>query len=377
MKIGILTLPLKHNFGGILQAYALQETLKTLGHDVSVIHRSGIDYPVWRQVLGGIKRAVLAKGHSAKAKKDPRVERLVYGKLLKFIDENIQRTEEYRGKRSLDHLADEGFEAIVVGSDQVWRKAYCPWIFNYFGDFDREHRMKLVSYAASFGLGEWQYDWWETRRCSRLAKHFRAISVREISAVETCQKYLGVTARICVDPTMLLSAEDYVTLAESSEVQVEGGVSIYLFDRSTALAKIADEVAASLNMKANSILPDHVSSDSNIDSVGEQYVNMSPYAWIEHFRKADYIVTDSFHGTLFSIIFEKPFVTFSNKSRGTARFNPSLSQFGLMDRLITGDPSVEEAAEVLRKPIDWSKVRDIRAEVRQQGLDYLGNSLGN
>ena len=167
MKIAILTQPLGKNYGGILQAYALQQILQSLGHEAVIINRVD-NYPSFKLLIW--RFASFVKCFIAKYLKNDRSIRLIsplsleyitdtrlvydYSELNEFIYRNIIRTKEIRSSNKLRrYLLRNGYEAIVVGSDQVWREEYSPCITDFFGGFlQNNDRLKLIAYAASFGL---------------------------------------------------------------------------------------------------------------------------------------------------------------------------------------------------------------------------------
>ena len=120
---------------------------------------------------------------------------------------------------NLNLLNEKDFDAIIVGSDQVWRTCYNPQIENAFLDFAKEWKhVRRIAYAPSFGIDEWEYSEEQTQKCRQLVQKFDAVSVREVSGVKLCREYLGVEAKHVLDPTMLLDKEDYLYLISRAEV---------------------------------------------------------------------------------------------------------------------------------------------------------------
>ena len=172
MRIGILTLPLHTNYGGILQAYALQTVLERMGHDVCLIEkkRQPLRLPLWKAPLSYGKRIVKnLTGHPFPIfyeKKMNREEPIVRQNTDKFINKYIKR-------RIVDDFSDikeTDFDAIVVGSDQIWRPKYFQEIEHTFLDFTEGWNIKRIAYAASFGTDKWEYTPEQTERCSMSEK---------------------------------------------------------------------------------------------------------------------------------------------------------------------------------------------------------------
>ena len=212
MRIGILTLPLHTNYGGILQAYALQTVLERMGHEVVVF-----DTPKNKvlEILGRFFHKLFALNliNSFVNKHDNLLKAIISRKITSFVRKNIN----LKKVRGFGSLREDDFDAIVVGSDQIWRAVYFPrWLEqpldNAYLSFTNGWNIKRISYAASFGTDEWEYTDKQTGICRECIKEFDAISVREESGVDLCKKYFGVNAQQVLDPTMLLDSVDYFLL---------------------------------------------------------------------------------------------------------------------------------------------------------------------
>ena len=214
MRIGIYTQPLRLNYGGILQAWALQTVLMRMGHEVVTFDPDPFLRLSWKSLpfvyakrivkkLMGSKSAIFLERHINKEY----INKSQY--LRPFIETHIRRKE----FKNVYELQQNDYDLLIAGSDQVWRPkyntSYGRTIYNAFFDFAENWNVKRIAYAASFGTDEWEYNEKQTWLCSRLASLFSAISVREISGINLCKKYLGVDATHVLDPTMLLKREDY------------------------------------------------------------------------------------------------------------------------------------------------------------------------
>ena len=237
MRIGILTLPLHTNYGGILQAYALQTILKRMGHEVVVIDTyKKLHLPLWKWPLSIPKRLIC----KYLLGKDIRVlAEYNYNKTLSIINQHTQhfiQTNIHRKIiKDLSEIKPFDFDTIVVGSDQIWRARYFKSMFHTtikhsFLDFAKEWNLKRIAYAASFGTEEWEFTEEETEQCKNLAALFDAISVREESGVQLCQSKLNVEATHVLDPTMLLEPYEYVNLVKKANIPPsKGNLLCYIF----------------------------------------------------------------------------------------------------------------------------------------------------
>ena len=205
MKIAIMTQPLGSNYGGIMQAYALQQVLIKYGCDVVTINRKKkvlgatlyyafIIYRIIMKLFGKRNAPVLVERH----------EDIVNENLTHFVENRICITEMISSADGLkQHFKLNTYDAIIVGSDQTWRPKYSPDIYNYFLDFIKDRRVLKIAYGCSFGVDNWEFSEEQTEKCSALAKNFDFISVRESSGVSLCKQYLGVEAQTVLDPTLL------------------------------------------------------------------------------------------------------------------------------------------------------------------------------
>lgn len=350
-KIIVLTQPLWHNYGCLLQAYALQRCLKALNYDVVTD-----EFP--RRFLTPYQRFVKKSKHFVahyflgRKSVNPfpflpteKQWREICSNTSVFVTKYINTVDFFGGKVLPSKEMIDRFDTFVIGSDQVWRDSYGR-VESYFCDFlaNRSDK-KVFSYAASFGVSHWQFDENRTKRLASLAKGFQAISLRESSGVELCECNLGVKAEHVLDPTLLLSKGEYVGLIEGME-QSEGNMMCYILDKSEEKENFIAHIEERKVLKAFSVMKD------------EQGVYPSVEKWLRGFYDAKFVVTDSFHGMVFSIIFEKPFFVILNKERGASRFLSLLNALGLEDRLVKDfslfDWSLVDSEvdyEALRRPL--------------------------
>ncbi|WP_448144422.1 polysaccharide pyruvyl transferase family protein [Pseudomonas silesiensis] len=375
MKIAILTQPLKSNYGGILQAFALQRTLKSLGHDAVTIDRQLNTKSNFRQTLSFLKYLVLRIiSDSTPVRFNARQQNVIFENTLNFIDQHIQRSQRISSNREMKkHFSENKYEAIVVGSDQTWRPMYSPNIFNFFLDFLENNHTKRIAYASSFGVDEWEYSKYQAEQCRDLAKKFDAVSVREQSGVNLCKQYLDTHAEFVLDPTLLLTANDYIKqfCISAGKVQ-QKGLFTYILDNNDDKKISIDKVCKSLSLTAFSNQPD-ISLKQGGSKTVDDYVYPKVETWIKAVHDAEFVITDSFHGCVFSIIFNKPFLAIGNQDRGQARFDSLLNLFKLNDRLITNSGQISD--EKIHQTIDWPAVNRVLEEQRKHSLNFIIENL--
>lgn len=378
MKIGIITLPFNANYGGLLQAYALQSVLRQMGHEVLTINRLTKGMLLKMKVLSFTRRLILRVVFQRKVVvrtwPNTKEENITNQHTNRFIRENIRTTELIDSDQSFSRLEQYAFDAYVVGSDQVWRPKYSPSITNHFLGFLKDnHTIKRIAYAPSFGVENWEFTPKQTEDCSALAKKFHAISVREDSAVELCNKHLGVEAVQVLDPTLLVSREEYVSLVEKDKIpRLNGTLLTYVLDLTPEKKGIIQSVMNELNLKPVSVMPKSLFKEAGSKKL-DQCIFPPVTEWIRGFMDAEFVVTDSFHGTVFSIIFNKPFLAVGNSKRGMNRFTSLLRLFDLEDRLILSAADMQNIK--LNAPVDFDKVNQILNHKREQAFSFLKNSL--
>ncbi|MDE6622851.1 MAG: polysaccharide pyruvyl transferase family protein [Alistipes sp.] len=365
MKIGILTQALHCNYGGLLQNYALQTILKRMGHEPITIDRHIYRSSNWpKTVAKWLIRYVKPSFEVSYLSEKQRA--YLASRQRRFVDNNIRCSEPLYKQADFDAwVAGEQFGAYVVGSDQVWRPRYSANIKNYFLDFAADD-VKKVAYAASFGVDHWEYSAEITPLIAELAQKFDAISVREHSAVDLCSKYLHVRSKWVLDPTMLLGADDYKQFVSSAGRKSDYVVT-YFLEKSAECDKLVERVKTQTNTRdvvSNDIVSMFERGCSLKDSV---YLSVED--WISNIYYSSVVVTDSFHGAVFSILFNKPFVVKLNGTRGNTRLESLLSDFGLTDCLCSD-------IEHMKVPtIDWTKVNARLNDRRNESIDFLRNAL--
>lgn len=384
MKIGILTQPLHNNYGGLLQNYALQQALKRIGVEPETIDHNSRKIPATRMCISRMAQHArhLLKPTIYKAPDYCLTDKefnIISRNSKHFIDTYIAHTLPFDTEVALASIVNErNYNGYVVGSDQCWRPSYSGGFLKelYLSFIEGKADVRRVAYAASFGTDKWEYTLEETSECSRLAKLFDLVTVREKSGLRLCKEYLGVDAIHVLDPTMLLDKEDYETLVEKeNDPQSKGNLFHYILDPAEEKKMLINSVAQKLHLEPFSIMPKCQAENrtkSDVKNRIEDCVFPSVTSWLRGFMDAEMVIVDSFHGAVFSIIFNKPFWVMANAERGNARFESLLGMFGLEDRMVS--PENSETND-WTKPIDWKRVNAIREKERNGCIDILKQAL--
>lgn len=372
MKIGFLTLSPGYNYGGILQAFALQHTLKKIGHEPYMINRRAEKFSFFYFLKQKIKKVIFIATNN-KTIVFTSQKRLDKGHeiLTKYTGDFINTYITLQTKKiyyTSEFKDIESFDAYIVGSDQVWRPKYTQNIYDYYLDFVKNKKAIKIAYAASFGTDKWGYTKVQTEKCKKLVKEFNAVSVREDSGVELCQKYLGIKSKHVLDPTLLLTKEDYINTIDLSKAKKNNrGIMTYVLDIDLHKKKVIDEIS---RIKDMSVFDLALSTE---DHNGNLLPTPPVEDWLQGFIDADYIITDSFHGTVFSIIFNKPFIAIGNESRGLSRFLSLLKMFKLENRLLLSINDFNK--DLIYESINWEEVNNIIKLKQKEALDFLNTNL--
>ena len=380
MKIGILTQPLHANYGGLLQNYALQQTLVRAGHEVETIDwggGSGLRAMLYRMKVRVLHAFLPNRFPPLKYKPNDKELATIQRNTNHFINTYINHTEAMHSYEEFVKQASKGkYDAYVVGSDQCWRPCYNAFLPSMFLDFVQDKHVKRIAYAASFGTDNWEFTLQQTNVCAPLAKKFDLVTVREDSGVKLCKENLGVDAVHVLDPTMLLTKDDYIQLIEKEkEPKSNGTLFNYILDPDEKKSAFIQKVAKAKGLKAFQVLPKCQTETRTKDDVKnriEDCVFPGVTTWLRAFMDADMTIVDSFHGMVFSIIFNKPFWAIGNVSRGMSRFTSLLKMFHLENRLL--DENNLDDVDFF-KPIDWAKVNCILENKREFSKTMLLNKI--
>lgn len=356
MKIGIVTLPLHNNYGGLLQNYALQQVLKHLDHEPKTIDLVG-RVSFTRYLLSTCKQLLISVLKCRLPQIRPYVAIPTFRNpiMADFVNNHIDKTSIVHSY-SKEIINKEHFDAVITGSDQVWRPIYNRYIEDMYLNFVPDN-VKKIAYAASFGVDSWEYNAKLTKRCAKQAKRLDAISVREGTGVALCKDYLGVNATCVLDPTILAGSDVYKPLLKE-KTEEQDYLFAYILDVTPEKQTYVESMAKSNGLKA-------------IIQSADKNATLSVEDWLSMIANSSLVVTDSFHGTVFSILFHREFYSIVNIARGATRFASLLTPLGLEHRV--GNVSQLQSLEL--SPVDWKQVDHILDKQRQDSMNFLTNAL--
>lgn len=354
IKIGVLSLPLNWNYGGILQQYALSEYLRKKNFTPILFSRRANRKSFFKLILVKTKWNIIK----------------ILNKLntLNFLP--LIATESFK-KKYLTNITKDFFSSeeissfikrneinhFIVGSDQIWNVGATPSIHDSFlGFVDKDKNNVLASYAPSFAHDDWKYSAKQTIDSKILLKNFSFISVRETSGVELISKHFEVNSIRVLDPTFLLDLKDYHKLLENKNInnyKNKKTIFSYIFENGVERTKIITKNAKKNNLETISFCG--LNNISNL--IKNNNMNYSVESWLYSLKNSSFVITDSFHGMVFAIIFKKNFYVLLNQRNGTSRINSLLKDLGLESRIIDDLDQIQYDSS----GIDWNSV-EIRLE---------------
>lgn len=358
-KVGIITFHRSRNYGAVLQAYALQTKLKKSGIETEVI-----DYQ-----NKTIEEQLRLWNRPKKFKIKPllySVKQFVfrYGKKRafdKFISDYIILSQNLGNNVRNFRLIENKYTACITGSDQVWNRKLTEDDTSYFLDFVGDNTIK-IAYAASVGDDVRIFD---EKMINRI-EDFLFVSVRENSFKNYLYSEFNKQVELCCDPTLLLEFQDYIELIEKS-IYKKKYLFVYTIQDSKEVQNFANQVARTNNLA--------VISNKNCIPF---WMNCSPKDFLNWMYHAEYIITNSFHGTIFSIIFHKKFLSYIKMENGSInqRIYDLLNDVNLMKRgKMDIQTDVNRYINELDKMIDYKSVDTLVCKMRQSSEQYILQNL--
>jgi len=296
----------------------------------------------------------------------------------RFGYKHFKITGKYKNRTDLkkvNNLAD----TFIVGSDQIWNYNLCKTAGTFFYlDFVDDDKKK-IAYGTSFGHSSFRGNAEESKTAGFYLNRFDAVSVRENYAVDLCRDAFGVDAVQVLDPVFMCAKEHYLKCIDESRLVKNPPrkkyVLAYILDpteeKQQALEKTAQQLDADLICIPNAQVKDDLRAKWRLPIVE----NIDMEDWLYYFKNAEMVITDSFHGSCFSVIFEKPFVAIGNKKRGLERFYSLLLELGLLDQLVLSAEEIGEKQLVSAGAIDYSAVHDKLESLRERSRSWLERAL--
>ena len=368
-KTGILTFHYANNYGAVLQSYALYNCLASKNIDAEIIDYVPSTYKEDRISRGtGLRSGSNLKNVLKRIWIKARFNKSIIRKFDQFRDANLKMSARVDEKSLVDVLDD--YEAIIAGSDQIWG----PWTRRnrvYFLGFDDFYRGNKISYAADSTVSpiEAQYK----DRLQKDLNDFKAISVRNSHSQEFVEELTGKTVPIVVDPTVLC---DFTKLRSSDRDSNERYIFVYVLGkdiRGTNKRAIERIKQVHGDMRVYAVVDP--TRKFNVDIAGyvdKVFYDLGPVEWVDMLRNATFVFTDSFHGTLFSLKFHKPFLAYYAEDMRATRFMDLGNRYNIGKYIVT---SVDEIDRSLEQPPDFSSIDCLIEEHKGISIEFLEAAL--
>ena len=387
MKIGIITYVKCDNYGAELQAYAMQYIYNKLGYDAEIIDLEkqtkdissslstiipailnrfkiyGLKAPIkiYSLIVDVLKRKYAIR----KFAKEIEAKHLMY---TSFFDNKIKHSDCHY---SLKNIYEEelNYDVFVAGSDQIWNYMHTDFLDVYFLMFANKYKAKKISYAASISVPDIPSHL--QRKYKNYFENIDYIGVRELNAKDIVERYSNKTATVVLDPTLLILKDEWKRNVANEIITNDKYVLIYTLSGSKYIKDLAKNIAVQLgNIRVINIKPNFIPEKE--DGIEHLY-NVGPQEWVGLIMNASYMVTDSFHGTAFSINFNIPFTTLLNPSSNmNSRVLSILEITNLKERIIYDDGTNKMPKNL---SIKYAPVNDIINEWRVKSRNFITSSL--
>ncbi len=392
-KIGILTFHKAVNYGAVLQAYALQKKVTDLGYDAELINYGSIGTaeayapainknifnklskyvfsPVsqFRHLVRRFELLIIKRAEDFLFKKD--IEKQTES-FSSFRKNNLKISNKsyhtYKDLKSLESF----YDGVITGSDQVWNPQITQNDLAYFLHFLKDNSKK-ISYAASFGtenvLEEFQ------NKIAPELQSIKHLSVREDTGAKIIKNIVNRDAQVVVDPVLLLSDKGWKAIIPENNIN-EPYIFCYAFSDNPEIrlmCKYLSKITGSKIVRL-SLYPESFQRTKEYFNISTIYVNDSgPLEFLSYLYKASFIVTNSFHGTIFSINFKKDFIVIPPE-HNIERIVNMLDIYGLSDRLRNSGDNLPAIKDI---KIDYNIVEPILISERNKSVEFLKNSLNS
>ena len=383
-KVGLVTCYFKHNYGSMLQAYATQKILddnnipnETINIDNNIDFKKGKRNYYLHQIFNynfiKSKFGMLKLKLDKKLNKDLGKNINIRTKKYETFKKKFHLTKPYQTYEELTKLCQERYSDVIVGSDQLWLPVNV--VADYYTLSFVPEEVNKISYATSFGVSEIEPKYKSLYK--KFLDRINHLSVREESGVNIIQNISTNKAKLVCDPTLLLTKKEWEEIVPEKRIIKEKYILCYFLGKNIEHRKFAERLKQATGYIIVSLnhADEYVKYSDTFADI--KPYNIGPSEWINLIKNAEYICTDSFHGTVFSLINNKNFYTFrrykaTNKVSTNSRIDSLLSIVDLKERLLDG---TEEISSILNLEIDYTKVNKKLSTFRKTSKKFLLDAL--
>lgn len=374
MKTAIVTFVRAYNYGAVLQCYALHKTLNKIGVENEVLdYYPSYFYDQYNLSYLGEMRYFPYRPLKNWIKYTPMLwilKRRIKG-FEKFISKNIKLSKKQYFTQEEINKENFDYNAYISGSDQVWSSTCAKFDPTFFLDFQSANTAKKISYAASFGVDKIpkEYEDEYKRRLYGWARY----SVREKSGQNIVSELLGEKAEQCCDPTILLEPKEWQDICTHQKIRTKY-ILVYYVNTEEEVMEAAKKLAGEKKLEIIVI-----TSAANYEALVGEKIKVynaknkgacSPEEFVSLFRDAQYVISDSFHGTVFSLIFHKKFLTLTDFWWGSKNYRAIelMKIVGVEERGKLDNP------QIIDNEIAWDYVDKQLKKYREKSIEYLKNA---
>lgn len=381
--IGLVTCYFHHNYGSMLQAYATEMIMQQMGLPFQTIAcKAPINYMQENKILYIIKKLLIAdwkmrlgKMKIERAKKEnPMFAKNweIRNKAFDQFAETFFHVSPYcKNREELSKMA-ENYSAFLVGSDQLWRTDSVEHGY-YTLEWVPDH-IRKIAYSTSIGVKE--VPWFQVEKNKRFMNRFDHIALREQSACDLVYKLTGRKVPVVLDPTLLFTGDQWLEIQQQEPLTNGKYIFCYLLGDNPSQREFIKRVKKKTGYKIVALqqLDDYIPSD---EGFADEAPYVGPREFLNYIRNAEYVFTDSFHCSVFSILYKKNFFTFSRFAEGAkqstnTRIDNLLHITGLEERRMTNDKTIEEVVNFKR---NFNGVDEKLNALRKSSMDYLYNAF--
>lgn len=379
-KLAIITGYHIKNYGSALQAYATQRVINEMGINNECIQYQKkndlnqalrvFNIPLLRTKIAGIKKKLYAKRYATTLGKNFAIRNEIFDK---FVQENFKISKKCYGYEQLQHKIQE-YDAVLLGSDQVWN----PLNFGshyYTLEFVPDDIPK-IAYAPSFGVSKIPNS--QKKQTANYLNRIEYISVREKKGQEIIKELTKKDVPVVVDPTLLLDLAQWKTVYQEEKIEKEPYILCYFLGANQKHREFAQKLQKLTGYKIVTLpyMDEIVKNDFNF--ANEQLYEVGPSEFLNLINYAEYVCTDSFHGTVFSILHHKKFFTFNRyeerkKASTNSRLKSLLELLNIENRLCQSNIDVEM---IKNQEINYEQVDKKLDTLREESMNYLKNAIG-
>lgn len=364
MKIGILTFHASHNYGSMLQAYALQTILKKMGHESWILN---LRTPAQKFLIMPQLEWKHPKSSILRLLKMPKTSILLqrkYNRFESFLKNNLQCTKEYSTREDMcESLRDKHLDAFIVGSDQIWNTNCSDFNTAYLLDFNLPGRK--IAYAPSLGLHPETLKEKDKNLLAQFIPKFNFLSTREERGAKVIKEITGLTAKVVLDPTLLLEKKDYSSLYKKTPIIKENYIFYYSPIDQPEIFQKALLLSHATGLKIVTTQYQSYYKGENIIHIND----CGPCEFLNILNFSHYTIGKSFHLLAFSLIFEKEFFIITGAT--DSRVINILKPLELINRAI----SINQESIIIPPSINYIQVKKRLINLKNDSIEYLKNSL--